>query len=319
MDQLEQVLQEIEQRRHFLVTSHARPDGDAIGSTLALAQILRKMGKSAQVVLGDSVPVIYKPLPMAETIVHASQVNGDCDAAIILECDSIQRTRLQGLENCFLINIDHHASSKPFAHVNWIDPSAVATAELVFRLAQAARVKLTPEIATCLYTAVLTDTGAFCYAPTNACTFELAKYLVEHGADPGKIAQNVYFSSPTSKMRLLGAALSRLERDGAVTWMSVTRRDMERCGALDEDCEGLVNYALGIAGVEVAVFFREVAKERIRVSIRSKGAVNVAEIAEKFGGGGHECAGGFSTAGPVQAAAERVLAELRGKLPRSST
>jgi phosphoesterase RecJ-like protein len=319
MDQLEQVLQEIEQRRHFLVTSHARPDGDAIGSTLALAQILRKMGKSAQVVLGDSVPVIYKPLPMAETIVHASQVNGDCDAAIILECDSIQRTRLQGLEHCFLINIDHHASSKPFAHVNWIDPSAVATAELVFRLAQAARVKLTPEIATCLYTAVLTDTGAFCYAPTNACTFELAKYLVEHGADPGKIAQNVYFSSPTSKMRLLGAALSRLERDGAVTWMSVTRRDMERCGALDEDCEGLVNYALGIAGVEVAVFFREVAKERIRVSIRSKGAVNVAEIAEKFGGGGHECAGGFSTAGPVQAAAERVLAELRGKLPRSST
>jgi phosphoesterase RecJ-like protein len=319
MDQLEQVLQEIEQRRHFLVTSHARPDGDAIGSTLALAQILRKMGKSAQVVLGDSVPVIYKPLPMAETIVHASQVNGDCDAAIILECDSIQRTRLQGLEHCFLINIDHHASSKPFADVNWIDPSAVATAELVFRLAQAARVKLTPEIATCLYTAVLTDTGAFCYAPTNACTFELAKYLVEHGADPGKIAQNVYFSSPTSKMRLLGAALSRLERDGAVTWMSVTRRDMERCGALDEDCEGLVNYALGIAGVEVAVFFREVAKERIRVSIRSKGAVNVAEIAEKFGGGGHECAGGFSTAGPVQAAAERVLSELRGRLPKNST
>jgi phosphoesterase RecJ-like protein len=319
MDQLERVLQEIEQRRHFLVTSHARPDGDAIGSTLALAQILRKMGKSAQVVLGDSVPVIYKPLPMAETIVHASYVNGDCDAAIILECDSIQRTRLLGLEHCFLINIDHHASSKPFAHVNWIDPSAVATAELVFRLAQAARVKLTPEIATCLYTAVLTDTGAFCYAPTNACTFELAKYLVEHGADPGKIAQNVYFSSPTSKMRLLGAALSRLERDGAVTWMSVTRQDMERCGALDEDCEGLVNYALGIAGVEVAVFFREVAKERIRVSIRSKGAVNVAEIAEKFGGGGHECAGGFSTAGPVQAAAERVLSELRGRLPQNST
>jgi len=319
MDQLERVLREIEQRRHFLVTSHARPDGDAIGSTLALAQILRKMGKSAQVVLGDSVPVIYKPLPMAETIVHASHVNGNYDAAIILECDSIQRTRLLGLEHCFLINIDHHVSSKPFAHVNWIDPSAVATAELVFRLAKAARVKLTPEIATCLYTAVLTDTGAFCYAPTNACTFELAKYLVEHGADPGKIAQNVYFSSPTSKMRLLGAALSRLQRDGAVTWMSVTRQDMERCGALDEDCEGLVNYALGIAGVEVAVFFREVAGDRIRVSIRSKGAVNVAEIAEEFGGGGHECAGGFSTAGPVQAAAELVLAELRGRLPKNST
>jgi phosphoesterase RecJ-like protein len=318
MDQLEKVLQEIEQRGRFLVTSHARPDGDAIGSALALAQILRKMGKSAQVVMGDSVPVIYQVLPHAESIVHTSHVNGDCDAAIILECDSIQRTRLQGLEHCFLISIDHHPSSKPFAHVNWIDPSAVATAELVFRLAQAAQVKLTPEIATCLYTALLTDTGSFCYAGTSACTFELAKYLVEHGADPGRIAQSVYFSSPTSKMRLLGAALSNLQRDGAVTWMSVTRHDMERCGALDEDCEGLVNYALGIAGVEVAVFFREVAHGRVRVSIRSKGAVNVATIAESFGGGGHECAGGFSVEGPVQAAEERVLTELHKRLSESS-
>ena len=314
MDDLAQVLQEIQQRRRFLVTSHARPDGDAIGSTLALAHILRKMGKSAEIVLGDPVPLLYHPLPGSETIVHSSQVNGDYDAVIILECDSVQRTRLRGLENLFLINIDHHASSRPFANINWIDPSAVATAELIFRLAQAAQVKITPEIATCLYTAVLTDTGAFCYAPTNACTFELAKFLVEHGADPGKIAQSVYFSSPMSKMCLLGAALSRLERDGEITWMSVTRHDMERFGALDEDCEGLVNYALSISGVEVAIFFREVAHERIRVSIRSKGAVNVADIAQKFGGGGHECAGGFSTEGPVEEAAKRVLAELRGKI-----
>jgi phosphoesterase RecJ-like protein len=317
MDQLAKVLQEIQQRRRFLVTSHARPDGDAIGSTLALAQILRKMGKSAEIVLADPVPVIYQPLPHSETIAHASHINGDYDAAIILECDSVQRTRLQGLEQHFLINIDHHISSKSFAHVNWIDPTAVATAELIFRLAQAAQVKLTPEIATCLYTAVLTDTGSFCYAPTNACTFELAKFLVEHGADPSKIAHNVYFSSPMSKMCLLGAALSTLQRDGAITWMSVTRQDMERFGALDEDCEGLVNYALGISGVEVAIFFREVANERIRVSIRSKGAVNVAEIAARFGGGGHECAGGFSTEGPVKDAATRILAELRSKVPQS--
>jgi len=147
MDQLAKVLQEIQQRRRFLVTSHARPDGDAIGSTLALAQILRKMGKTADVVLADPVPVIYQPLPNSEIIAHAAKVNGDYDAAIILECDSVQRTRLQGLENLFLINIDHHISSKAFAHVNWIDPSAVATAELIFRLAQAAHVKLTPEIA----------------------------------------------------------------------------------------------------------------------------------------------------------------------------
>lgn len=318
MDQLDQVLDHIRRCNEFLVTSHTRPDGDAIGSTLALAQVLRRMGKNAEVVFFDPVPVIYRPLPFAETIRHAAEVNGKYDAAIILECDSVTRTRLQGLENHFLINIDHHPTSKPFANVNWIDPGCCAVAEMVFRLAQAAGVKITAEIATCLYTAVLTDTGAFSYAPTNAHTFELARRLVEHGADPVRIAQSVYFSSPTSKMRLLGAALSALRREGAMTWMSVTREDMDRCGALEEDCEGLVNYALGIAGVEVAVFFRETGAERVRVSIRSKGAVNVGDLAEKHGGGGHGCAAGFSTPGPLSVAEEQVLGELRSRIPPMS-
>src|ERR1700743_271291 len=161
MDQLAEVLQEIRQRQRFLVTSHARPDGDAIGSTLALAQILRKMGKTVDLVLRDPVPVIYKPLPQSETIIHSKRGDGPYDAAIILECDSIQRTRLEGLEDCFLINIDHHVSAKTYANINWIDSTAVATAELIFRLGQTAQGKLSPENATCLYTAGLTDTGAF--------------------------------------------------------------------------------------------------------------------------------------------------------------
>ncbi|MBZ5532444.1 MAG: bifunctional oligoribonuclease/PAP phosphatase NrnA [Acidobacteriia bacterium] len=319
MDQFEQVLQRIEQGSHFLVTSHARPDGDAVGSALAMGQVLRKMGKTAEVVLRDSVPVIYQPLPFSQTITHSPEVTGNFDAAIILECDSVQRTRLHGLEKYFQINIDHHTSSKAFADINWIDPRACAVAEMVFRLALAARVCVTPEIATCLYTAVLTDTGAFSYSATNAHTFELARCLVEHGADPSHIAQSVYFASPISKIRLLGAALRGLHQEGAVTWMSVTRQDMLDCGALDEDTEGLVNYALGIAGIEVAVFFREVAQTRVRVSIRSKGAVNVAELAEKFGGGGHECASGFSTEGPLSDAVVRVLAELRSRMPATNT
>src|ERR1700694_3610041 len=182
MHQVEQVLHHIEQRRHFVLTSHARPDGDAIGSALALSAILRKMGRTAEVVLSDQVPVIYRPLPFSDTVIHATRLHGKYEAAVILECDSVQRTRLQGLEHQFLISIDHHATSRPFAHVNWIDPSACATAEMIYRLAIAAQVEITPEIATCLYTAVLTDTGSFGYAPTNARTFELAKQLVEHGA-----------------------------------------------------------------------------------------------------------------------------------------
>lgn len=308
---LAEVLNQIGRRSRFVLTSHARPDGDAIGSVLACSQILRSMGKQADVFLYDAVPQIYRPLPFSEQVQQVPRIPEDYDAAIILECDSLQRTRLEGLERKYLINIDHHTSAKPFANVNWIDPQACATAEMIFRLAREAGVKLDADIATCLYTAVLTDTGSFSFVGTSERTFALAQELVRAGADPVRIAQNVYFSNPTSKMRLLGAALSRLHRDGALAWMYVTRDDMDRAGAAEEDCEGLVNYALAIECIEVAAFFRELNDGRFRVSLRSKGAVNVACIAEMFGGGGHECASGCAIEGPLSVAAERILAQLR--------
>ncbi|HYL14153.1 MAG TPA: bifunctional oligoribonuclease/PAP phosphatase NrnA [Terriglobales bacterium] len=306
-----EVLKHIERRGRFVLTSHARPDGDAIGSVLACSQILRAMGKQAHVVLSDGVPRIYQPLPFSDTVVQASDVNGEYEAAIILECDSIQRTRLRGLEERFLISIDHHVSGRPFAHVNWIDTAACATGEMVFRLARQAGVPISPEIATCLYTAVLTDTGSFMFSGTSEHTFALARELVLAGADPALCARNVYFSHPTSKMRLLGAALSNLHREGPLSWIWVTREQMERCEALDEDCEGLVNYALAIQGVEVAAFFRELSDGRYRVSMRSKGQLNVAMVAERFGGGGHQCASGCSIEGPLSVAVASILAQLR--------
>ena len=308
---LREVLRQIEQHQHFVLTSHARPDGDAIGSVLACAQILRAMGKEAEVVLRDAVPRIYQPLPFTNTVVQATDVKGPYEAAIILECDSIQRTRLSGLEEKFLISIDHHLTGRPFAHVNWIDPEACATGELVYRLARECGVPISPEVATCLYTAVMADTGSFMFKGTNEHTFALARELVLAGADPAACARNVYFSHPTSKMRLLGAALSNLHREGALAWIWVTREQMERSCAIDEDCEGLVNYALAIQGVEIAVFFRELADGRYRVSLRSKGKFNVAAVAERFGGGGHECASGCALEGPLSAAVARLLAQLR--------
>jgi bifunctional oligoribonuclease and PAP phosphatase NrnA len=308
---LSEVLNQISRRKRFVVTSHARPDGDAVGSVLACSQILRRMGKEADVVLRDGVPHIYQPLPYAETVKVVPGVNGDYEAAILLECDSIQRTRLVGLENQYLINIDHHSTARPFADVNLIDKGACATAEMIFRLAREAGVKIDPEIATCLYTAVLTDTGSFCFAGTTERTFALAQELVRCGADPVRIAQNVYFSSPASKMKLLGCALGHLRVDGALAWMHITQEDLANAQAAEEDCEGLVNYALAIEGIEVAVFFRELAEGRFRVSLRSKGAINVAPIAEAFGGGGHECASGCSVEGPLSAATGRVLSRLR--------
>src|SRR5271165_1504374 len=265
------------------------------------------MGKQADVVLHDGVPRIYQPLPFADTVVRAERVNGNYDAAIILECDSIQRTRLEGLENRFLISIDHHVSGRPFAHVNWIDPKAVATAEMVYCLAREAGVKISPEVATCLYTAVLTDTGSFMFEGTNEHTFALARELVLAGADPAHCARNVYFAHSVAKMRLLGEALRNLNTEGHVGWTWVTQEQMERCAAKEEDCEGLVNYVLSIGEIEVAALFRELPDGRFRVSLRSKGKLDVAKVAERFGGGGHECASGCALDGPLSLAVRDVL------------
>jgi bifunctional oligoribonuclease and PAP phosphatase NrnA len=308
---LKDVLKQIQRRNRFLLTSHARPDGDAVGSALACCQILRSLGKDAEVVLRDGVPRIYQPLPFANEVVQADRVNGNYETAIILECDSIQRTRLDGLENRFLISIDHHLSGRPFANVNWIDPDAVATAEMVYRLARAAEAEISPEIATCLYTALITDTGSFMFAGTNEHTFALARELVRAGADPVRCARSIYFAHSTAKMRLLGAALSNLQREGSLAWIWVTQEQMEHCQAKEEDCEGLVNYALAIQDVEVAAFLRELSDGRYRVSLRSKGGLNVAAVAQRFGGGGHECASGCSLDGPLLVAVGRILAEIR--------
>lgn len=313
---IDQVLKEIQKRDAFLLTSHARPDGDAIGSLLALYQMLRHLGKSARMLMSDPVPLIYNGLPHAQMIERLSTVPREApEVAIILECDSIQRTRLQGLDHRFLINIDHHSSAREFGHLNWIDEKACAVAEMVYRLARSADVPITPEMATCLYTAVLTDTGSFCFAGTNTHTFEIALELVRSGAKPVDIAHNVYFSNPTSKMRLLGAALSNLHREGALAYMHISLSEMERSGGIEEDCEGIVNYSLSIAGVEVALFFRELTDGRYRVSLRSKGQVNVASIAELFGGGGHRCASGCAVPGPLAASLEAILSHLRGTTP----
>jgi len=314
---LDRVLQEIRARQRFVVTSHARPDGDGIGSALAFGQILRVMGKEADVVMHDGVPRIYQNLPFAERAMQADLVPAN-DAVVMLECDSVRRAGLEGLESCFLINIDHHASGRNFAHINWIDSSVMATAELVYRFARRACVPVDRDIATCLYTALMTDTGSFMFEGTNEHTFTVARELVLAGADPAVCARHIYFGHSTAKMQLLGAALSNLHRDGPLAWISVTQEQMQRFDAREEDCEGLVNYALSIGDVQVAIFFRELPDSRYRVSLRSKGEVNVSTVAEHFGGGGHKCASGCSLDGPLQIAVSRVVERLRSETTASN-
>jgi len=314
VSQMAAILEVLRSGERFLVCSHAHPDGDAVGSVLAMGMLLAQMGKQADLVTADRVPIVYRGLPGASDLRSAMRVHGPYDAAILLECDGLERTGLLGLEPFYQINIDHHVSGREFADLNWIDCRAASVGELVYRLVKAAGATVTPEMATCLYTTVLTDTGGFCYGSMQASTFGLAQELVLAGADPIRIAQSVYFSTSPSKLLLLGAALSNLHREGRVAWLWISNNDMIRSCAAEEDCEGIVNFAVAIAGVETAAFLRELPEQRIRMSLRSKGRVNVAAIAERLGGGGHESAAGCTLDGPLTEALHRILAELRSGL-----
>ncbi len=308
------ILEVLRRGERFLVCSHTRPDGDAVGSMLALGMLLEQMGKRADLVTADRIPLLYRRLPGADGVRSSLRVDGAYDAAILLECDGLDRARLPGLEKFFLINIDHHISGRPFAHLNWIDCGAASVGELVYRLVRAAVAAVTPEMATCLYTTVLTDTGSFCYGSIDASTFALAQELVLAGADPVAVAQDVYLSMPTSKILLLGAALNNLKREGRLAWLWVSHRDMVRTCAAEEDCEGIVNFAASIEGVQAAAFLLELPEGRIRVSLRSRDDLNVAAIAKQLGGGGHMNAAGCTLDGPLARACDEILAKLR-RLP----
>ena len=317
-DPIQAILQVLRQGERFLVCSHSRPDGDAVGSILAFGMLLQQMGKRADLVTADRIPPVYRNLPGADAIRTVLRVHGPYDAVILLECDGLERTRLRGLEEFFLVNIDHHVSGRHYAQLNWIDQKAASVGELVYRLIRAAGARVTPQMATCLYTTLLTDTGGFSYGSLRASTFTLAQDLVQAGADAVAIAREIFFSAPASKLLLLGAALSNLNIDEGIAWLWVMQQDLERTGASEEDCEGVVNFALAVDGVEAAAFLRELPEGRIRLSLRGKGKVNVAAVAERLGGGGHENAAGCTREGPLQRALDEILLELRRDLPPSN-
>lgn len=312
-DAIIDLLRLIRENESFLVTSHARPDGDAVGSALGVFHLLNAMGKRVTVAFADSIPTMYHCLPGVEHITAEVMDSELPDVAILLECDSVERTGFLRINARTMVNIDHHQSGREFADVNWIDPQACAVGAMVYELVIASGVDLSAPMASCLYTAVLTDTGQFTYASTGAATFGLAEHLLERGADANGIAQSIYFSNPESKIRLLGAALNHMKIDGEVAWTFVDLKELDSAGAMAEDCEGIVNYLIGIAGVRAAAFLRELPTgDRFRLNLRSKGTVDVAEVAERFGGGGHRNASGCTLDGSLSEVAQRVVDELRG-------
>ncbi len=296
----------------FLITSHARPDGDAIGSVLALGSLLEQLGCSVDMVLAGPIPANFAALPGIERIRIADHAGDESCPAILLECNGVQRTGIDGLECRMLLNIDHHSSGRDFGALNWIDSGACAVAVMVYRIALSSPdFRLTPAIAECLYTGLLTDTGGFVYSSTNAEAFAMAHDLTLRGADPSRIAQAILFSNPLSRLRVLGLALNKIQVQDTVAWTSISDHELREVGGTSEDCEGIVNALIGIAGIEAAAFFRELDDpSEIRLSLRSKGEVNVALVAEHYGGGGHRNASGVTLSGTLDEHSPDVLSRL---------
>ncbi|HEX8070659.1 MAG TPA: bifunctional oligoribonuclease/PAP phosphatase NrnA [Pyrinomonadaceae bacterium] len=317
---LSQVVELIEAKRRFAITSHIRPDGDGLGSSLGLYWLLRALGKDPEVVMRDPVPHAYLKLPGAETVRVAPEVGPGFDAVFVIECSDVERPGLGDLPRQLVVNIDHHATTSLFGQVNWIDSTASAVGEMVYNLCKAIGVRPSRELAECVYTALVTDTGSFHYSNTTERTFKVASELVRAGVKPAKIAQAVYSNYPWSKLELMRLVLTTLRHDesGRVAWLRQTMAMQAAAGASDEDSDGFVNFPMSVGEVEAAAFLKETAPGVYRTSLRSKGEVNVARIAERFGGGGHRNAAGCTLTGAWDEAEQTVVALLVEAVERAS-
>jgi phosphoesterase RecJ-like protein len=317
---LSQVVELIESKRRFAITSHIRPDGDGLGSSLGLYWVLRALDKEAEVIIHDPVPHSYLQLPGAEAVRVTQTIDRAYDAVFVIECSDITRPGLKDLDKQLVVNIDHHSTSAMFGAINWIDATASAVGEMIYNLCKATGVRVTKEIAECVYTALITDTGSFHYSNTTERTFKVASELVRAGVKPAKIAQAVFASYPWRKIELLGKVLATVRRDatGRVAWMRHTLEMQDGAGATEEDGDGFVNYPLTVAEVEAVALLKETAPGIYRTSLRSKGDINVARVAEKFGGGGHRNAAGCTLTGDWDEAERVVVSLLQEAVERRS-
>ena len=306
---LGEVVELIEKKHRFAITSHMRPDGDGIGSGLALYWVLRSLGKEADVVLKDRVPPAYRVLPGSDLVLVEPDITKTYDAVFLMECSDAGRPGLASLTNQLIVNIDHHSTTDPFGDVNWIDPTAGAVGEMIYNLCKALGVEVTKEIAECIYTALLTDTGSFHFSNTTERSLKIASELVRRGVEPARISQALFYSHPFSKIKLLGRVLSTIQRDesGKIAWVTVDHEMMYEAEASEEDADGIVNYALSIDEVEAVAFFKELSPGTYRISLRSKGKNNVAKVAAIFGGGGHRNAAGCRISGDFEDVKKRVI------------
>lgn len=307
-----QIRDEILRRKRFLLTSHARPDGDSIGSQLAMAFALDALGKHVRIVNADAAPDHYQDFPGMDRIEIAARVTAEVDAVIVMECSDLTRAGVEGLEKEYLINIDHHAGNRMYGALNWHDESAAACGEMVFDLIRELDVPLTVEIATHVYLGILTDTGSFHHSNITPRTFDICRQTVEAGVNPAAMARRVFDSNSFGKLKLIGALLDtmQLADSGRLAILHMDDAMLEACGCTNNDTEGLINLPLTAREIQAVVFFKGTPNGEIRVSMRSKYDVDVRRVANSFGGGGHKNAAGFTVPGSLDEVRPRIVALL---------
>ena len=307
-DPRHEIASRIHESRRIAVTSHLRPDGDSICTALALSLMGDLLGKTVEVINKDNTPFPFVHFPDSGRIRTGQIDPARFDTVILLECADVSRSGQEHLDGAFKINIDHHYSNTPYAHINWIQPQASAVGEMVFELSSFLNVTLTPEIANHLYCAIVSDTGSFQFSNTTAKALETCTNLAKLGASPIRVSELLFNNNPPEKIKLLGQVLSTLtmNKKGNIAIISMFKKDLDALRLKEIDTEDITTLARSIKGAEMVMFFKEMDKDTFRVSLRSKGRANAARVAEHWNGGGHIHASGFTVYGPY----ERLIREV---------
>jgi phosphoesterase RecJ-like protein len=317
---MDQIIQHIKDSQHILIASHAEPDGDSLGSLVALGLALTKLDKKITMHNPSPIPAVYRFLPGVGQIVRQIKKPETYDLALVLDCGDLTRigeTSAEVGKIPILINIDHHVSNTGFGHIQFVDTTACATAEIVYRLINALRIPFDKAIATSIYTGILTDTGSFRFSNTNQAAFAISEAMTDAGVEPHTVAQRVFGTYSLGRIKLLNMALNSIEisDNGKLSLMTITRSMLNTTGTNTEDLDGMINYARRIEDVKVAALIHEIKNgagkftnmNRYHVSLRSDSSVDVAKIAAKFGGGGHTSAAGFQIESTLLALQTKII------------
>ncbi len=315
--EIEKFIAFINEENRFLLTSHQDPDGDSIGSLIGLGRFLRERGKDVIVYNDGSPPDKYRFLDPDNLIKYEKPPKTDkFNCAIVLDCPRIERigfVRNLLADDAISVNIDHHRDNTMFGRINIVDESAAAVGEMLCEIMDNHAYPISREVAVPLYAALLSDTGGFRFANTTAACLRCAARLVEAGAEPKSIFDSIYSSYSIESLRLLGTALENMvsAAGGRICAMTIAKNDLDRTGARLENSEGFVDYTMKIPDTEIGILLKETGNAAAKVSLRSKGKIDVSAFALKYGGGGHREAAGFSTVGPLGDVLTKTIGELK--------